>query len=227
MQAYIVQSVTYDTHSAAPVGGLTMLQCIEQMPRRSDARDRMIHSGVELFRERGVHGTAFADVLERSGSPRGSVYHHFPDGKDQFAAEVTQAAGAIGTAGLEAILKDHDPVQTMSLFAAAWRGVLVDSDFAAGCPIAAAAVEGDRSPAARDAAAATFADWHRLLAGALSARGVPAVRAASLTTLAIAAVEGAVVLCRAQRSLTPLEQTFAELDRLLRDALDGSASDSA
>jgi TetR/AcrR family transcriptional regulator, lmrAB and yxaGH operons repressor len=187
----------------------------------------MIHSGVELFRERGVLGTAFADVLEHSGSPRGSVYHHFPDGKDQFAAEVTQAAGAFSTAALQEILKDHDPVQAMDLFAAAWRSVLVDSDFAAGCPIAAAAVEGDRSPAARDAAATTFADWHRLLTGALSGRGVPAARAASLTTLAIAALEGAVVLCRAQRDVAPLDQTVAELRRLLCEALDGSADESA
>jgi AcrR family transcriptional regulator len=186
----------------------------------------MIHSGVELFRERGVFGTAFADVLEHSGSPRGSVYHHFPEGKEQFAEEVIQAAGALSTAGLEEILKDHDPVQAMDLFAAAWRGVLADSDFAAGCPIAAAAVEGDRSPGARDAAATTFADWHRLLAGALSERGVPAARAASLTTLAIAALEGAVVLCRAQRSLAALEQTVTELRRLLCEALDDSGGES-
>ncbi len=187
----------------------------------------MIHSGVELFRERGVHGTAFADVLEHSGSPRGSVYHHFPDGKDQFAEEVIQAAGAFITSTLQEVLKDHDPVQTIDLFAAYWQSVLVDSDFAAGCPIAAAAVEGDRSPAARDAAAATFADWHRLLADALTTRGVPAARAAGLTTLALAAVEGAVLLCRAQRSLAPLEQTIAELRRLLCEALDDSAGTSA
>jgi AcrR family transcriptional regulator len=187
----------------------------------------MIHSGVELFRERGVFGTAFADVLEHSGSPRGSVYHHFPDGKEQFAEEVIQTAGAFSTAGLKAILEDHDPVQAMDLFATAWRGVLADSNFAAGCPIAAAAVEGDRSPGARDAAAATFSDWHRLLAGALSDRGVPAARAATLTTLAIAALEGAVVLCRAQRSLAPLEQTVAELRRLLCEALDDSGGHSA
>ena len=62
------------------------------MPRQSDARDRMIQSAALLFRERGIEGTAFADVLQRSGAPRGSVYHHFPGGKQQLAEEATRWA---------------------------------------------------------------------------------------------------------------------------------------
>src|SRR3712207_8589123 len=48
-----------------------------------------------LFRssERGVQGTSFADVLEHSGAPRGSIYHHFGGGKTQLAEEATRWAG--------------------------------------------------------------------------------------------------------------------------------------
>src|SRR5881409_2117240 len=80
------------------------------MPPRSDARDRMIQSAALLFREHGVRGTAFADVLEHSGAPRGSVYHHFPGGKRQLAEETTQYAGEYIAAGIVRALHDDDPV---------------------------------------------------------------------------------------------------------------------
>lgn len=86
-----------------------MQDCIEMTPT-SDARTRMLESGVKLFRERGVHGTSFADVLEDSGAPRGSVYHHFPGGKAQFAEQVTVAAGEAMAAGLDALLDEHGPL---------------------------------------------------------------------------------------------------------------------
>ena len=51
-----------------------------------DVRQRMVLSALYLFAERGVQGTSIADVLERSGAPRGSVYHHFPGGKDEIVS---------------------------------------------------------------------------------------------------------------------------------------------
>src|SRR5207245_307823 len=62
------------------------------MPRKSEARQKMIESAALLFRERGIHGTSFADVLAHSGAPRGSVYHHFSGGKTQLAEETIRWA---------------------------------------------------------------------------------------------------------------------------------------
>jgi AcrR family transcriptional regulator len=184
------------------------------MPARTDVRDRMIQSAALLFRERGVQGTAFADVLEHSGAPRGSVYHHFPGGKDQLAEDATRYAGDFIAAGLAAALADHDPIAALDTFIAMWTDILRHSDFAAGCPIVAAALEGDRSPHVRDAAGAAFGHWEELLAGAIAGHGVPKKRARSLATLLIAAIEGAVVVARAQRSTAPLERVADELRRL-------------
>lgn len=57
------------------------------MPRRSDAKQKMVAAAKQLIRERGYNGTAFSDVLELSDAPRGSVYFHFPHGKAQLAIE--------------------------------------------------------------------------------------------------------------------------------------------
>ncbi|OPF78855.1 hypothetical protein VT50_0217635 [Streptomyces antioxidans] len=51
--------------------------------------------------------------------------------------------------------------------------------------------------------------------GALEANGFASERAARLATLSVAAVEGAVFLCRTHRSTAPLDDVLAELRTLL------------
>lgn len=181
----------------------------------------MIRSAAMLMRERGVEATSFTDVLEHSGAPRGSIYHHFPGGKSQLVEEATRYAGDFLAAGLAAALKADDPVAAVRAFNAGWHATLAESDFAAGCPIVAAALDGNRSPAAREAAAASFARWEDLLAAAIERRGLGPDRARSLAVLIIASVEGAIVLSRAQRSAAPLERVSAELEQLLAAAVPG------
>jgi AcrR family transcriptional regulator len=184
-----------------------------------DPRERMIRSAVALFRRHGVHGTSFSDVLEHSGAPRGSLYHHFPGGKAQLAEEATRHAGQFIAAGLAAALEQQDPAAAIRDFATLWHEVLRRSDFTAGCPIVSASLEGERSPAARDAAAAAFREWERLLAAGFERHGVSAERSRSLATLAVAAIEGAIVLARAQRSSKPLERVAGELEALTAAAV--------
>jgi AcrR family transcriptional regulator len=184
----------------------------------ADARERMIHSAATLFRERGVDGTSFSDVLDHSGAPRGSIYHHFPGGKAQLAEEATRYAGDFIAGGLAGALASDDPVEAVRTFAETWREILRASDFTAGCPILSATLEGERSPGARDAAGAAFGRWETMLADGFAGRGVPPARAASLATLAIAAIEGGIVLARAQRSAAPLERVAQELEALVASA---------
>src|SRR3712207_4481646 len=184
------------------------------MPRRSDARQKMIQSAAVLFRERGVHGTSFADVLEHSGAPRGSIYHHFQGGKTQLAEEATRYAGEFIVAGTVAPLADKDPVKAIDTFRKQWTKLLRHSDFAAGCVIVAATLEGAREPTVRDAAGRAFPAWEKVLADALRERNVPRARASSIATVMIAAIEGAIILARAQRTTRPLERVNRELQTL-------------
>jgi AcrR family transcriptional regulator len=184
----------------------------------SDARERMVRSAAYLFRERGFSGTAFSDVIAHSGAPRGSIYHHFPGGKLQLAEEAVRYAGAYLGAGVRASMRDDDPVASVRAFLGWWRGVLVRSDFRAGCPIVAVTVESQLPGSLADAADDAFRRWERDLAAGLVAAGAPAVRAARLATLVVAGVEGATVLCRAARSLEPLDAVTAELEDLITAA---------
>ena len=180
---------------------------------------QMIRSAAVLIRERGVEATSFADVIEHSGAPRGSIYHHFPGGKAQLVEEATRYAGEVIASGLAAALAEDDPIAAVGGFVAGWTAILRDSDCNAGCPVVAATVDPSPSPAARDAAGAAFGTWEDQLAEALRGRGIPPRRSRSLATLAIAAIEGAVVLARAQRSTEPLERVGRELESLFRETL--------
>jgi hypothetical protein len=99
--------------------------------------------------------------------------------------------------------------------------VLRQGDFTAGCPVVAAAVEGDRTPGARDAAGAAFARWEDLIAGAVERRGLAPGRARSVATLVVAAIEGGIVIARAQRSTEPLERVAAEVERQVAGLVSG------
>jgi AcrR family transcriptional regulator len=183
-------------------------------------RERMIVSAALVMRERGVDATSFSEVIERSRAPRGSIYHYFPGGKAQLIEEATHYAGEFTAAGLVAALDSDEPVVAVHDFAETWTEILEQSHFGAGCPVVSAALEGDRAPGARGAAADAFRRWERLLAAALE-RHTGQERAASLATLIIAAIEGAVVVARAQRSTQPVRHVAAELERVVGTALAG------
>ena len=182
----------------------------------------MIVSATLLMRERGVEATSFRDVIDRSGAPRGSIYHHFPGGKAELIEAATRYAGEFTAAGLAAALADDDPRAAVRMFTESWTELLHDSDFGEGCPVVAAALEGNGDDV-RGAAAEAFAGWERLIADALVRRLGDAgrARAQSLATLVIASIEGAVVLARAQRSVEPLQRVAAELERALLEAFAG------
>ena len=64
-----------------------------------------------------------------------------------------------------------------------------------------------------------FATWHRTLADSLAQSGLDETRARTLASTAIAAVEGALLLSRSQRSMQPLQDVAGELRALLKAAV--------
>lgn len=183
------------------------------MPR--SPRDAMIDSAVVLFRQRGVADTSLRDVVEHSGVSRGSIYHHFPGGKEELALAATERGGDFIGNLLERLLADVDGERAITAFVDYWTSALAKADFVDGCPIGAAALSSDETASARDAAGRAFARWETLLADAIARRGVPAARATTLATLAIASIEGALLMCRARRDTEPLTRVGAELRALL------------
>ncbi|MGJ0119891.1 TetR/AcrR family transcriptional regulator [Williamsia sp. MIQD14] len=183
------------------------------------ARDKLILGTVGLMQRRGVAAAGVADILEQSGVSRRSIYLNFAGGKPELIAEATRWSGQWIADQITEACADRPPHEALSRFVEHWTELLRSTDFEAGCPVAAAATARSVAPEATDIAGEAFARWHDILTDALTGHGITATRARSLATMTVAAVEGAVVLSLAQRTLEPLHEVKSELDVLLEHAL--------
>jgi AcrR family transcriptional regulator len=180
----------------------------------------MIISTALLVRERGARGTSLDDILAHSGAPRGSVYHHFPGGREQLLREATAYAGGYVARRLER-QDQGDPLAPLDALFTEYEHNLLRTDFRAGCPVVAVAIEApEEGPDLRDSALQAFDRWRVAVAGSLERAGLPAVRADELSTHVIAAFEGAIILSRAYRDLEPLRRVRGELRRQIQRELD-------
>ena len=194
-------------------------------PSGSGTRQRMVAAAAGSIRRHGASATSIDRVLSLSGAPRGSVYHHFPGGRAQLVEEAVGFAGQHVSGLIVEAAGTGSPVVVVDRFVAMWRKQLVESGFRDGCPVLAVAVESDEDhPELTDAVAEAFGRWHDLLEALLVDAGLGAGRADRLATFVIAAVEGALVLSRAQRRTGPLDDVGAELQRLLTAAIEETAS---
>jgi AcrR family transcriptional regulator len=187
----------------------------EKENTEGDVRQRMVHSAAELLGERGFAGAGLRDVVARSDAPRGSIYHYFPGGKAQLAQEAVQHAA---DAAAEPAERTSDPVAALHAYLERWRTELQANDFRVGSALAAVAVAPDDATGTREAAAAGYARWSEAFTAALREAGVRRKKAARLATLAVAAIEGAVVLCRARRDTAPLDDIGRELELAIESA---------
>ncbi|WP_338079861.1 helix-turn-helix domain-containing protein [Antrihabitans stalactiti] len=176
------------------------------MTNTPTARERLVDGARQVFSERGIAGTSLSDIVERSGAPRGSMYHYFPAGKEQLAEESTTAAGRMMASTISGLCATKGPAEALSVIVNFFRKQLVNSEYTAGCPVAAGALEGGEAPSAGHAAGDAFAAWEQILAAALWQHGMPKAKAEVLATTAVAAVEGAIIIARAQRSTTALDR---------------------
>lgn len=185
----------------------------------ANPRERMVRSAALLIRERGARATAISDVLEHSGAPRGSAYHYFPNGRTQLLCEAVDYAGNYIAAR---IAKGERGIDVLDTLIDAYREQLQATDYRAGCPIVAVAVEaGDPNEPGRttpliERTAAVFARWTDLISQRLVADGIERSRAEELAMLITTAIEGAIIVARASRDVKPLDLVHRQLRALLQ-----------
>lgn len=184
--------------------------------KRGSTRTKMLVSAAEVLRERGAAGVTIDEILARSGAPRGSVYYHFPDGRNQILTEALQHAG-------DAITEIIDEAATQGgmylvhRFVEFWKDLLVESDFTAGCPVVAAAIgSADEEPQLTNVAGGIISRWRDALTRAFVSDGFDESDAASLAIMCIASLEGAVVLCRSTRLVDPLLDVAGQIEFLIK-----------
>jgi AcrR family transcriptional regulator len=175
----------------------------------------MVRSAASLIRSRGVSATSLSEVLADSGAPRGSIYHHFPDGKAQLAEDAIRWTSERLLGHLRAGTPSG-PSDVLERFIDVWRATVVASAGTAGCVVAGVAIDTvPEETGVMEVVRATFRSWAAVLAEQLEAAGVPSRRAKPIAMATLAGMEGALILCRAEGNVKPLDAVAEELMRLL------------
>jgi TetR/AcrR family transcriptional repressor of lmrAB and yxaGH operons len=178
------------------------------MPRRSDAKQNMVAAAKQLIGERGYNGTAFSDVLELSGAPRGSVYFHFPRGKAQLAIE---AAASHAFDQVEIINRvahgSRSTAEFIERYLDLGRDGMVASGYGRGCAIAPLVTDGATRESAEieESARQAFSEVAERLSFHFIAFGVDGPDAQALADALFAGMEGALITSRALRSPAPFD----------------------
>ena len=194
----------------------------------ADTKDRIIETTAELFRRHGYTGTGMKQIVQAASAPFGSLYHHFPGGKEQLGEEVVRRAGAMYAELFVQVARDADgPLEYVHDVFEGAAVTLVDSGYEDACPIATVSLEvASTNEPLRLATAEVFQSWIDGWTLYLVKRaGLDRERARTLGIEFLAAMEGAFVLCRALRSPEPMRLAGAAAVERLREALpaDGAA----
>ncbi|ESX16822.1 TetR family transcriptional regulator [Mesorhizobium sp. LSJC255A00] len=187
----------------------------------NDTRTRILETTGLLLRQRGYRGTSLNDILGASGAPRGSLYFHFPGGKDQLVIEVTRNSVADVTKRLgEALAAESDPAVAVHHIYQSVGRMLEDNDFSLGCPIAPVVLDSPTDvPELAELCRWAFEQWIGLLRQAFVRAGVPERRAHALALLVESSLEGLMVIARATRDRGPVLVVADEVAALVEQAV--------
>ena len=187
------------------------------MAKGIDSREKTLAAAAKLFRQQGYHGTALQEILRAGGSPRGSLYFHFPNGKE----EIGEAALALAGEGVRgAIARAAETSESAEIFLTRIaRGMLAnleESDYTEGCPIATTALEtAAQSEILGAATRNAFQKWEHEISRGLERFGIGAGDAEELATSVLSLLEGALLLARTYRSSAPMFRAEKALKLLL------------
>jgi TetR/AcrR family transcriptional repressor of lmrAB and yxaGH operons len=190
----------------------------QRSTKTAQTRTRLLDTAGQLFRAQGFHATGLDEVLKLSGTPKGSLYHYFPDGKDQLAIETlghvaTQMTGRMSTL----LASKDDPLQALQSLLDFTAESLAESDFRDGCPIASVTLDvACERNSVREACERGLDAWLEMFAQHFKRAGVSDKRAKNLAILLLAAIEGGLILSRAQKSVAPLKAIADELIHLMK-----------
>jgi AcrR family transcriptional regulator len=189
-------------------------------------RERIVESSADLFRRQGYAATGVKQIVTAAQAPFGSMYHHFPGGKEQLGAEAVRTSGALYELLIPAVFDPApDLVSAVRAFFAGAAEHLRETDYEDACPIATVALEvSSSSETMRQACADVFDSW--IVAGMprFTAAGLDEATARRLLVGMISALEGAFVLARATRSTEALDIAGGQSAGAVEQALAASAA---
>lgn len=184
----------------------------------SSTRDQIIETTSALLEAQGYHATGLNQIIAESGSPKGSLYYYFPQGKEELVAAAIERSGRIVERNICAgLAKIEEPAEAIASFVRGIAGAVESSNFSAGGPLTTVALETVNSSERLNLVCREAYGWLRgAFAEKLLACGFAPGRAATLAIFIVSAIEGGIILSRTSHSGDALRQVADDLGDYLR-----------
>jgi TetR/AcrR family transcriptional regulator, lmrAB and yxaGH operons repressor len=178
-----------------------------------DTRERIVRAGMRLFRKQGYHGTGLADIVALAQAPKGSVYHHFPQGKQAIGVAVIEALG-LSIVGLMAQSKARSTRGALGDLGAQLAAVMERTNHELCALFSGFVAERRSNPELGDAVARAYAMLAERFAERLRADGFTAKTALDVAQTVVMLLEGGAVLAQARQSNAPFLLAVKQAQRL-------------
>lgn len=179
----------------------------------AETRSKLIRATRSLIESQGYFGAGLNQIVQDSGAPRGSLYFHFPGGKDELVSAAVTESGA----DIAELIRTIEAADARE-FARAMLTLLGDrleaSNWTIGCPVAAVALDtASTNATVQQSCSATYRQWEAAIRERLTGFGHPEPE--RVTTAILALIEGGLILARTHRDRRPLQQLADTIDTLV------------
>ncbi len=184
----------------------------------SSTRELIIRAACTLLEKQGYPATSLDEIVKESGSPKGSLYYYFPDGKEQIVSEAVLYAGAILVERMRSELAKYDnPIQSLYEYILRLAGKVEEKNFSPGNPLTIVAVESvGSSERISQACREVYVQIEAVLREKLLCCGLSESEAAEQACLTLAGLEGGIILSRVHRTADPLRSIASHLNSSLQ-----------
>lgn len=188
------------------------------------SRQRIERVAADILARDGYNGMGLKALSEATRLPYGSIYHHFPGGKEDIAVAAIRTRSVWVGGSIEQVFAKGVTRSSIRAMFAFMADRLERSEWLDGCPIGTPALDGSSESARiRAACDAAFAAMIDPMAAALARMGMSRKGAGDLATTIIATYEGAMMLARVQQSRAPMRSSAEAMIRLVEASLPSRA----
>jgi len=179
-------------------------------------RDRILKAAKHLFQRRGYYAIGTAEILEEATAPKGSMYHHFPEGKEQIAIEAVKIhRDELLNMMRKLEAEQHSIAETTRILAKGMAQWLKESEWREGTMLVSTSVGSvPDMPKLHATIREAFDLWRQYVVKRLVDEGWNKTSALTMTQTLIAATEGAMILARIdndERVVIKVGETLAKL----------------
>ncbi|MEC2056013.1 TetR/AcrR family transcriptional regulator [Peribacillus psychrosaccharolyticus] len=183
-----------------------------------DTKELIINTSLTLFHQKGYLGVGLNEILKVCSISKGSLYHHFPNGKEELLIACLHSLNETITTDMEEIFSNHPSTQTATQAMIEKLAMQFDRDGTiTGYTFSSIVSEmGSLSEPVRNACALTFTKIQGIYASKLESDGFSKETAESMALMLTASIEGGIMLCLTKKTSDPLTIISKSLPNLLK-----------